>query len=93
MRSPLDFLTHIPAEYWRGGGFLLFLAALERYFSRDHPHVGPTRRSPVAHWRHYTAGPVLDNPARRRVQVPDIGLCVRIRVHPRDGHGDARATP
>jgi len=60
---------------------------------RDDPRVGPTRRSPVAHWRHYTAGPVFDNPARRRVQVPGVGLCVRIRVHPRDGHGDARATP
>lgn len=42
-----------------------------------------TRRSPVAHWRHYTAGPAFDNPARERVVVPGIGLCVRIRVNPR----------
>lgn len=33
MRSPLDFLAHVPAEYWGGGGFVLFLAALERYFN------------------------------------------------------------
>ena len=41
------------------------------------------RRSPVAHWRHYTAGAVYDNPARPRVNVPGIGWCVRIRVDPR----------
>lgn len=35
MRSPLDFLAYIPAEYWQGGGFLLFLAAIERYFNMD----------------------------------------------------------
>jgi hypothetical protein len=46
---------------------------------------GPKRRSPVAHWRHYTAGPVFDNPARPRVNVPGIGWCVRIRVRPRSG--------
>ncbi len=45
--------------------------------------TSPKRRSPVAHWRHYTAGPVFDNPARERVVVPGIGLCVRIRVNPR----------
>lgn len=43
------------------------------------------RRSPVPHWRHYTAGAVFDNPARPRVNVPGIGWCVRIRVHPRGG--------
>lgn len=43
------------------------------------------RRSPVPHWRHYTAGAVFDNPARPRVNVPGIGWCVRIRVHPRCG--------
>ena len=41
------------------------------------------RPSPVAHWRHHPAGPVFDNPARERVDVPGIGLCVRIRVNPR----------
>lgn len=50
------------------------------------------RRSPVAHWRHYTAGPVFDNPARQRVVVPGIGLCVRIRVNPRRPSGNAPAT-
>ena len=45
--------------------------------------ASPKRRSPVAHWRHFTAGPVFDNPARERVIVPGIGLCVRIRVKPR----------
>ena len=44
------------------------------------------RRSPVAHWRHYTAGAVFDNPARPRVNVPGIGWCVRIRVNPRRGN-------
>ena len=43
------------------------------------------RRSPVAHWRHYTAGAVFDNPARPRINVPGIGWCVRIRVNPRGG--------
>ena len=43
------------------------------------------RRSPVAHWRHYTAGAVFDNPARSRINVPGIGWCVRIRVNPRHG--------
>ena len=55
------------------------------------PHVerdedrppGPARRSPVAHWRHFTSGPVFENPARPRVHVPGVGLCVRIRVNPR----------
>ena len=44
---------------------------------------GPKRRSPIAHWRHYTAGPVFNNPARDRVHVPGIGVCVRIRVDPK----------
>lgn len=48
-----------------------------------------TRRSPVAHWRHYTAGAVFDNPARQRLNVPGIGWCVRIRVEPRRENGDA----
>ena len=48
------------------------------------------RRSPVAHWRHYTAGAVFDNPARPRVNVPGIGWCVRIRVNPRRGNGTPR---
>jgi len=43
----------------------------------------PTRRSPVSHWRHFTEGPVFDNPSRRRIDVPGIGPCVRIRVNPR----------
>jgi hypothetical protein len=50
-----------------------------------------TRRSPVAHWRHHTAGPVFDNPARQRVNVPGIGWCVRIRVDPRRRQGDTHA--
>ena len=45
--------------------------------------TGPTRRSPIAHWRHYTRGPIFENPARERVHVPGIGLCVRVRVAPR----------
>ena len=49
--------------------------------------VEPTRRSPVAHWRHYTAGAVFDNPARPRINVPGIGWCVRIRVNPGRGNG------
>ena len=52
--------------------------------------VEPTRRSPVAHWRHHTRGAVFDNPARPRINVPGIGWCVRIRVNPRRGHGDTR---
>jgi hypothetical protein len=48
------------------------------------------RRSPVAHWRHYTAGAVFDNPARPRVNVPGLGWCVRIRVNPRRGNGPPR---
>lgn len=35
MQSPLDLLAGIPAEYWTGGGFLLFLKALEKYFNLD----------------------------------------------------------
>lgn len=31
--SPLDLLAHIPADYWMGGGFVLFLRALERRFN------------------------------------------------------------
>jgi hypothetical protein len=31
--SPLDLLAHIPADYWMGGGFVLFLGALERRFN------------------------------------------------------------
>lgn len=50
----------------------------------------PTRRSPIAHWRHYTAGPVFDNPAHRRIDLPGVGLCVRIRVNPRHRRSDAR---
>lgn len=42
----------------------------------------PTRRSPIPHWRHYTAGPVFENPRRARIYVSSIGLCVRIRVNP-----------
>jgi len=42
----------------------------------------PTRRSPIAHWRHFTSGPVFDNPARPRLDVPGIGPCMRIRVDP-----------
>jgi hypothetical protein len=47
----------------------------------------PTRRSPVPHWRHYTAGPVFENPTRPRINIPGIGWCVRIRVNPRRGNG------
>ena len=51
----------------------------------------PTRRSPVPHWRHYTAGAVFENPTRPRINIPGIGWCVRIRVNPRRGNkaGDA----
>jgi hypothetical protein len=31
--SPLDLVAHIPADYWKGGGFILFLLALERRFN------------------------------------------------------------
>ena len=59
----------------------------------DEPH-GPTRRSPIAHWRHYTAGPVFDNPAHHRIRVPGVGWCVRIRVNPRHGRANTgRAEP
>jgi len=54
------------------------------------PH---TRRSPVAHWRHYTAGAVFDTPGRPRINVPGIGWCVRIRVNPNRGNGDTLARP
>jgi hypothetical protein len=55
----------------------------------DPVELGPKRRSPIAHWRHYTSGPIFNNPARERVHVPGIGLCVRIRVDPgrRDDSG------
>jgi hypothetical protein len=49
-----------------------------------------TRRSPVAHWRHYTVGAVFDNPARPRINVPGIGRCVRIRVNPSRGRDETR---
>ncbi|MFP5364640.1 MAG: hypothetical protein ACLGI5_18130 [Thermoleophilia bacterium] len=52
----------------------------------------PARRSPIAHWRHYTAGPVFDNPAHRRLDVPGVGLCVRIRVNPRHGRAHSRCS-
>lgn len=42
----------------------------------------PGRRSPIAHWRHHTSGPIFDNAARERVHVPGIGICVRVRVNP-----------
>ncbi len=49
----------------------------------EHPRADPTRRSPIAHWRHFTSVPVFDNPARERIHVPGVGLCVRVRVNPR----------
>lgn len=48
------------------------------------------RRSPIAHWRHFTSGPVFENPLRARVHVPGIGPCVRIRVSPRTPAGEPR---
>jgi hypothetical protein len=33
MGSPLDFVAHIPAEYWQAGGFILFLKAVEAFFN------------------------------------------------------------
>lgn len=64
-----------------------------RRAGRSDASVSPTmRRSPVAHWRHYTAGAVFDNPARPRIYVPGIGWCVRIRVDPR-GRRRARGAP
>jgi len=33
MASPLDILVGIPPEYWKGGGLVLFLAALESRFN------------------------------------------------------------
>lgn len=54
------------------------------------PVEPPTRPSPVAHWRHYTAGAVFDNPARPRINVPGIGWCVRIRVNPDRGRDETR---
>jgi len=63
----------------------------ERGARHAHGSAGTkTRRSPVAHWRHHTAGAVFDNPAHERINVPGIGWCVRIRVNPRLGHGDTR---
>ena len=56
----------------------------------DRRSADPTRRSPAAHWRHHTRGPIFDNPAHPRVEVPGIGWCVRIRVTPR--HERAGAT-
>lgn len=53
----------------------------------DEPHE-PTRRSPIAHWRHHTSGPVFDNPGRERMHVPGIGICVRVRVDPGRDRGD-----
>ncbi len=49
---------------------------------------GPARRSPIAHWRHYSSGPVFDNPARERIHVPGHGICVRVRVNPSGGRRD-----
>jgi hypothetical protein len=46
------------------------------------PPTPMPRRSPRAHWRHYTTGAVFANPARERINVPGIGWCVRIRVDP-----------
>ena len=60
--------------------------ATRRVAHRAAAPSGPRRRSPVAHWRHFTAGPVFDNPARARIHVPGIGLCVRIRVNPGGTH-------
>ncbi|MEJ7787463.1 MAG: hypothetical protein WKF96_21880, partial [Solirubrobacteraceae bacterium] len=57
--------------------------------SANAPVEPPTRRSPVAHWRHYAAGPVFENPARPRLYVQGIGWCVRIRVDPRRPKGEA----
>lgn len=47
------------------------------------PAIGSKRRSPIAHWRHYTRGPIFENPAREKIHVPGVGLCVRVRVDPR----------
>jgi hypothetical protein len=33
MGSPLDFVASIPSEYWTGGGFVLFLTAVEAKFN------------------------------------------------------------
>ena len=62
------------------------LADRETRDDTDAPVEPTTRRSPVAHWRHYTAGAVFNNPARPRIQVPGIGWCVRIRVDPGRAH-------
>ncbi len=51
--------------------------------------IAPKRRSPLPHWRHYTAGPVFENPARPRLYVRGIGWCVRIRVGPSEPKGMA----
>ena len=48
----------------------------------DPAAIGPKRRSPIAHWRHHTRGPIFENPAREKVHVPGVGLCVRVRVDP-----------
>ena len=50
-----------------------------------------TRRSPVAHWRHHTTGAVFANPAHERINVPGIGVCVRVRVNPRHVRGTGHA--
>jgi len=55
------------------------------------PPTPTTRRSPRAHWRHYTTGAVFANPARERINVPGIGWCVRIRVGPHRGRSSDRA--
>jgi hypothetical protein len=43
---------------------------------------GPSRKSPMRHWRHVTRGPIFDANWRRREWVVGIGWCVRIRVDP-----------
>jgi hypothetical protein len=58
----------------------------------DPAEISPKRRSPIAHWRHYTRGPIFENPARERTHIHGIGLCVRIRVDPGRQHDPRRCS-
>lgn len=55
-------------------------SALRAMRDPDPTAIGSKRRSPIAHWRHHTHGPIFENPGREKVDLPGIGLCVRIRV-------------
>jgi hypothetical protein len=43
---------------------------------------GPSRESPIPHWRHVTRGAIFDANPQRQEWVDGVGWCVRIRVDP-----------